>query len=80
MCDTRQACRREFLREVPLTAEEMQPVVVAHHLGLHSHTCTECGRESACYQVPCPMRGRATHLGDRRVWLCGFCKEEVEAT
>jgi hypothetical protein len=62
------------LRDVPLTAEERQPVVVAR-LGLHSHTCTECGRECACYREPCAARGRATHPGDRRQWLCAPCRE-----
>lgn len=63
-------------REVPLTAEQMQPVVIAH-LGMHSHTCTGCGRECICYQVPCPARGRATQLGDRRTWLCAPCRESA---
>jgi len=67
-------------REIPLAPAEMQPVAVAH-LGLHSHTCTDCGRECSCYQVPCPTRGRSTHGGDRRQWFCGFCrhKHKVEA-
>lgn len=65
------------LRDVPLTPEQMQPVVVAH-LGLHSHTCSECGRECACYQVPCESRGPITK-DTPRVWRCGFCKEGSEA-
>lgn len=63
------------IRDVPLSAAEMQPVAVAH-LGLHSHTCTECGAERACYQSPCAFRGRRTHLGDRRTWRCGACVEQ----
>jgi len=63
------------LREVPLTPEQMQPVVVAH-LGLHSHTCSQCGHDRACYAAPCRFRGRATHGGDRRTWICGLCAEQ----
>lgn len=80
MCDTRRACGRDFLRDVPLTPQQMQPVSTFAPGALHSHTCTECGRECACYQVPCAMRGRSTQVGDRRVWVCGFCQEEKEST
>jgi hypothetical protein len=63
-------------REVPLALPEIHPAAVYTSGVLHSHTCTECGRECACYRNPCAMRGRSTQVGDRRVFLCGVCEEK----
>jgi hypothetical protein len=69
-------CKR--CREVPLPTAAVQPARVWSPGTLHSHTCSECGRECACYQAPCRFRGRATHPGDRRrQFVCGLCEEPI---
>jgi hypothetical protein len=53
---------------------ERKPVAVAH-LGLHAHTCSECGKLRTCYANPCVARGR----GDDKGWVCFVCVDDAKA-
>lgn len=61
---------------------EHQPVQVAH-LGLHAHTCSECGLLRTCYQNPCATRARGDNVRDSRQvltpWICFVCRDAAAA-
>jgi hypothetical protein len=60
---------------------ERKPVEVAR-LGLHAHTCSECGKLRTCYQDPCPARARGDNARDPRqvlpTWICFVCVDAAE--
>ena len=65
-------------RDVTLPAIASKPVVVAN-LGLHSHTCHECGLERTCYADPCEFRGRQLRRATDKHVVCFVCKDAAEA-
>jgi hypothetical protein len=57
---------------------EQRPVVVAH-LGLHAHTCCECGKLRTCYQNPCVFRGRLLRRASDPHFVCFVCVDAAKA-
>lgn len=57
---------------------EQKPVEVAH-LGLHAHTCSECGKLRTCYVNPCAFRGRYLRRATDPQFVCFVCVDAVEA-